>query len=148
MNAVSVRNLNVELSGRMVLSEINMEVAEGWIVGIIGPNGGGKTTLLRTILGMVKPSSGNIKVFGTNPKDAAKKGLVGYLPQRQTRSLLPLTALEAVMIGGKVDKSEAIAALRTVGMAEHAGRSFWELSGGQTQRVSLARVMVGKPKLM
>jgi len=148
MNAVSVANLSVELGGRTVLSDINMEVAEGWIAGIMGPNGGGKTTLLRAILGMLRPSSGGIRVFGLEPKDAVKKGLVGYLPQRQGKSLLPLTALEAVRIGGRSGKEEAIAALQTVGMAEHAGRSFWELSGGQAQRVSLARVMVDKPKLM
>ncbi len=148
MIAVSIRNLSVELGGRTVLFDINMEVAEGWIAGIMGPNGGGKTTLLRAILGMLKPSAGEVRVFGLDPKTAVKKGLVGYLPQRQSRSLLPLTALEAVRIGGKASKKDAIAALELVGMAGHAGRSFWELSGGQAQRVSLARVMVGKPKLM
>jgi zinc transport system ATP-binding protein len=148
MNAVSVGNLSVELGGRTVLSDINMEVAEGWIAGIMGPNGGGKTTLLRAILGILKPSSGEIRVFGAEPRDAVKKGLVGYLPQRQGKSLLPLTALEAVRIGGRSGKKEAIAALETVGMAELAGRSFWELSGGQAQRVSLARVMVERPRLM
>ena len=76
MNAVSVANLSVELGGRTVLSDINMEVAEGWIAGIMGPNGGGKTTLLRAILGMLRPSAGEIRVFGLEPKDAVKKGLV------------------------------------------------------------------------
>lgn len=148
MNAVRVNNLSVELGGRTVLSGINMEVEEGCIAGIMGPNGGGKTTLLRAILGILKPSFGEIQVFGTEPREAVKKGLVGYLPQRQVKSLLPLTALEAVRIGGKSSKKEALAALQTVGMADHAGRSFWELSGGQAQRVSLARVMVGRPRLM
>lgn len=148
MNALSLKDLSLELGGREVLSGINMEVAEGWIAGIMGPNGGGKTTLLRAILGILRPSSGEIRVFGLRPRDAVKKGLVGYLPQRQTRSLLPLTALEVVMIAGRSGKKEAIAALELVGMAGHAGRSFWELSGGQAQRVSLARVMVDKPRLM
>jgi zinc transport system ATP-binding protein len=148
MKAVSAENLSVELGGRTVLSNINMEVEEGWIAGIIGPNGGGKTTLLRAILGILKPSAGAVRVFGTDPRDAVKRGLVGYLPQRQSRSLLPLTALEAVMIMGKSSKREAMEALEAVGMAEQAGRSFWELSGGQAQRVSLARVMVRKPRLM
>jgi len=148
MNAVSAENLSVDLGGRTVLSDINMEVREGWIAGIMGPNGGGKTTLLRAILGTIKPSAGLVRVFGGEPRDAVKRGLVGYLPQRQSRSLLPLTALEVVMIMGRSSKREALAALEAVGMAEHAGRSFWELSGGQAQRVSLARVMVSKPRLM
>ncbi|MEO0181383.1 MAG: metal ABC transporter ATP-binding protein [candidate division WOR-3 bacterium] len=148
MKAVSVSHLSVELGTTRVLSDINMEIEEGQIAGIIGPNGGGKTTLLRAILGIVKPSAGEIRVFGFEPRAAVKKALVGYLPQRQTRSLLPLTALEAVMIMGRVSKEKALRALELVGMAEHAGRSFWELSGGQAQRVSLARVIVQDPRLM
>jgi len=77
MKAVSAENLSVELGGRMVLSNINMEVEEGWIAGIIGPNGGGKTTLLRAILGILKPSAGAVRVFRTDPRDAVKRGLVG-----------------------------------------------------------------------
>jgi len=146
-HAVSVSDLTVRLGGQEVLSGVSMSVQKGWIAGIMGPNGGGKTTLLRVLLGMITPESGEVEVLGMSPKHAARTGLVGYLPQRSVQSLLPVTALEVVRMGNHATRREALEALELMGVADLAKRSFWRLSGGQAQRVSLARVVVSNPGL-
>ncbi len=145
---LEIANLNVQFNGRPVLSNINMVLEKAWVAAVVGPNGGGKTTLLRVILGMLKPKTGDISVFGLSPKQAVARGLVGYLPQKLNRKPLPLTALEVVMLPGGINKTQALEALETMGVKDLANRSFWHLSGGQAQRVSLARVIARKPGLM
>ena len=78
--SIDIRNLTVTLSGREILSDINLDLEEGKFLGIVGPNGGGKTTFLRVILGLVKPSAGEVLVLGKEPKEMVKRGAFGYLP--------------------------------------------------------------------
>jgi len=157
-NPVSIENLWVRLDGRTVLEDVNLEVREGDFLGMIGPNGGGKTTLLKAILGLLKPSHGKVRVFGTSPEAARKR--VGYLPQKSLfDQRFPVSALEVVMMGrygrkgllGRYtpeDRDAASSALEAVGMEEHADREIGGLSGGQQQRIFVARALVSEPDLL
>lgn len=157
-SVVSVEDLSVDLGGRTVLDDVNLEVKEGDFLGLIGPNGGGKTTLLKAILGLVKPHRGRVLVFGMNPEAARKR--VGYLPQKSLfDQKFPISALEVVMMGryGKrglfgryspKDRNSALDALSAVKMQEHADREIGALSGGQQQRIFVARALVSEPDLL
>ena len=83
--AIQIKDLSVILKGKDVLKKINMTLSDGLFLGIVGPNGGGKTTLIRTILGLIKPSAGTVKIFGQEPESLhGKEPLFGYLPQHLT----------------------------------------------------------------
>lgn len=141
-----------------VLKDINFQVNSGEFVGIIGPNGGGKTTLLRLIMGFLKPTSGNIKIFD-RPSQAAANQLA-YVPQT-TRfdKQFPISVWEVVLSGRlshlpwygiyrKIDKVAALEALEKVSMLEFQNKAFGTLSGGQAQRVLIARALASHPKLL
>ncbi len=157
-NPVSIEDLQVRLDGRTVLEEVFLEVEEGDFLGLIGPNGGGKTTLLKAILGLIKPSRGRVLVFGMNPEAARTR--VGYLPQKSLfDQKFPVSSIEVVMMGrygrkglfGRYcaeDKDAALAALAAVGMEEQADREIGALSGGQQQRIFVARALVSEPDLL
>jgi len=157
-NPVSIENLWVRLDGRTVLEDVNLEVKEGDFLGLIGPNGGGKTTLLKAILGLVKPSSGRVLVFGMSPEAARRR--VGYLPQKSLfDQRFPVSALEVVMMGrygrkglfgryAPEDREAARLALEAVGMEEESDREIGALSGGQQQRIFVARALVSEPDLL
>src|SRR5512139_3687346 len=99
-NAVEIEGLGASLNSKEILTDINLTLPEGRFLGIVGPNGGGKTTLLRIILGLVSPGSGKLRVFGKTPKDAAREGLFGYLPQHMNvDSGFPATSLDVVLMG-------------------------------------------------
>ncbi len=140
------------------LDDVTFEVLDGEFVGIFGPNGGGKTTLLKLIMGMLKPQSGVIRLFGQPPKET--RHLIGYVPQamRFDRDF-PISALEVVMMGclkklnvwGRYPKEvehKAVHALERVGLAHKAKSSFGTLSGGEAQRTLIARAIVDEPKLL
>jgi len=157
-NPVSIEDLQVRLDGRTVLEEVFLEVEEGDFLGLIGPNGGGKTTLLKAILGLIKPSRGRVLVFGMNPEAARTR--VGYLPQKSLfDQKFPVSSVEVVMMGrygrkglfGRYcaeDKDAALAALAAVGMEEQADREIGALSGGQQQRIFVARALGSEPDLL
>jgi len=154
--SVDVQNLWVEIEGRTVLEDINLKIYEGEIVALVGPNGGGKTTFLKTLLGLVSPTKGAVKIFGLKPKEAVKKHLIGYLPQRiNAKRESCLSSLDVVLLGlwhrklPKVDKVKlSLEALRQLGIEHLKDKRFSNLSGGQQQRVNLARALVSEPKLL
>lgn len=158
MSAVSIEGLTVRLDGRIVLEDIWLEVDERDFLGLIGPNGGGKSTLLKAILGLVKPSSGRIRVFGRDP--VAARPLVGYLPQHSIfDQRFPVRVLDVVLMGRyprvgilrryrNEDIEAAKRALDAVGMLGLADREIGALSGGEQQRVFVARAIVSDPKLL
>ena len=161
MKAIEIDNLTVNLDGREVLKDINLSLDEGRFIGIVGPNGGGKTTLLRAILGLIKPSSGRILVFGRPPEDALKTGSIfGYLPQTlKIEPDFPIRVMDVVMMGrygriGKLrwpreeDRKKALEYLSIMGMEKLRNVQFGQLSGGQQQRTSVARALAGEPRVL
>lgn len=156
--AVYIEDLSVKIDGLRVLEEVNLRIREGEFLGVIGPNGGGKTTLLRAILGLIKPERGRIEVFGKSPEAARRQ--IGYLPQKSLfDQRFPITALEVVMMGRygargllrrytSRDVGASREALSLVGMADYADRKIGSLSGGQQQRIFVARAIVSSPRLL
>jgi ABC-type Mn2+/Zn2+ transport system ATPase subunit len=130
--------------GPVVLEGVTLDVARGQRLGILGPNGGGKTTLMRALLGELAPRRGLLSV----------RGDCGTVPQTERSRLdYPVSALDVVLMGaighgpwwrrpGRADRAAAHAALERVGLAEHARVTFGELSGGQRQRVLVARALL------
>jgi zinc transport system ATP-binding protein len=128
---------------------------------IVGPNGGGKTTLVKLILGLLEPSVGEIRVFGKPPKTARSR--IGYMPQHLLYDpLFPVTVSDIVLMGrlrngglrgffgwpDALDRETASEVLRQVGMEDFSRRPFSSLSGGQRQRVLIARALAGRPDLL
>lgn len=143
--------------GRPVLEQASFEITKNDAIAIIGPNGGGKTTLLKLILGLETPDSGKIQIFGKPPREACE--LIGYVPQHlQFDRRFPLLVSDVVAMGrlqrfslgfsSKADREEACFALERVGMADARRRPFAALSGGQRQRVLIARALATRPKLI
>ena len=155
MIAISVQGLSFSYNSHRVLSDISFEIKEGSYTGVIGPNGGGKTTALRLLLGLITPQSGSIRVLGTLPEEARKRGAIGYVPQRavQLEKRFPATVLEVVQSGltsaPSKHKHEAVEkALEATGIADLEHRLIHELSGGQRQRVFIARCLVAQPRIL
>lgn len=154
---LEIEGLSVRYGNLLALEGVNLRLEAGEVVGLTGPNGGGKTTLLRAILGLI-PYRGRVHVLGLPPRAARR--FVGYLPQRGAWSCdFPLSTLEVVLMGrwgrrglrwgwSPDDRRAARRALRMVGMEELADRPFHTLSGGQKQRALLARALVNEPRLL
>jgi len=141
-----------------VLEGVTFEVGEGECVGMIGPNGGGKTTLIKLALGLLAPERGRIHVSGHEPHVGCRK--VGYVPQQlHFDPKFPVTAGEVVLMGRldrvawwgryrREDRETAQEAMNEVGLPESLSRPFAELSGGQRQRVLIARALVSEPEIL
>ncbi|MBO1751035.1 anchored repeat-type ABC transporter ATP-binding subunit [Actinotalea sp. BY-33] len=153
-----MRDVAVELGGRLVLHGADLDVGAGELVGLIGPNGAGKTTLLRSILGLVRLRSGEVTVDGARGRAAARA--IGYVPQRHEFAWeFPISVEDAVLSGrvrsigwlrrpGVVDYRAARAALDRVRMSHLRKRPVGELSGGQRQRVLVARALALDPRVL
>ncbi len=142
---------------KIILSDVNFTVDYGDFIAITGPNGGGKTTLLRLILGLLKPTSGSIIYYGPDGSQLNEPPAFGYLPQKNALdSHFPITVREVIASGllmdlslDKNERKERIdSALDLVGLSELAGRSIGQLSGGQFQRTLLARAIVRRPNVL
>ena len=141
-----------------VLSDVTLAVAPLSFACMIGPNGGGKTTLLKLILGLLEPTAGRIRVLGTTPQRARHR--IGYMSQHATLDrAFPVRVLDVVLMGrlgprraaGPFDRADVAAArstLERVGLADFERRPFADLSGGQRQRVLLARALTSGPELL
>ncbi|MGQ9563878.1 MAG: metal ABC transporter ATP-binding protein [Thermogutta sp.] len=150
---------NVYLSATdWILQDISLDIYRGDFLGIIGPNGGGKTTLLRIILGLLEPQKGRVTIFGRPPREIRHQ--IGYVPQHaRIDAGVTATVLDIVLAGRiahsrwgfhykKRDRDIAYEALRMTGMVQMADRRISTLSGGQRQRVLIARALTSQPKLL
>jgi zinc transport system ATP-binding protein len=149
-------SLSASYGSGIILQDVNFRVMENDFIGVIGPNGGGKTTLLRVILGLLKPVKGTL-VFNSDLLDSKS---IGYLPQISTGDVnYPVTVTDIVLSGlmikkgiisgmSAADRSKAAVVLDELGLTEMKGATMNELSGGQMQRVFLGRAIIGDPKLL
>ena len=149
----------VNLDKRPVLEDITLAIQPGDFYGIIGPNGGGKTTLLRVMLGLIPPSQGEVRVDGKPPEE--NRQLLGYVPQYRSYDFqYPLTVEEMILSGrlghipgpfrkyGEKDLRRAQEVMDMMGIAELAERPIGVLSGGQQQRAIIARALVHEPRAL
>jgi ABC-type Mn2+/Zn2+ transport system ATPase subunit len=157
--AIRVESLSVAYGRRRALQEVTFSVPRGAMLGVVGPNGGGKSTLVKALLGLVPAGGGRVELLGSAVNRAARR-LVGYVPQREEVNWnFPLNALDVVLMGrvpslrllrryGERDRRLAREALETVGMNHHADTRIRELSGGQQQRVFLARALAQEAEIL
>jgi len=157
MADVTIRNLNFAYEKREILKDINLSYELRDFLAIFGPNGGGKSTLLKLLLGLLRPSSGTIEILGRSP--ALARAQMGYVPQFiAIHKSFPISVLEVVLMGlidkkifgfySKSEREQAMQALERVGMQDLAGCRISELSGGQKQRVALARALMQEPEIL
>ncbi len=156
--ALSVRNLSVFYHQFCALSDISFDIEQGTLLAIAGPNGGGKTTLIKSILGLIRSHSGIVTIF--DKKLCEQRARVAYIPQRMSVDWdFPASVLDVVLMGryyhlgwfwrpSKEDKNKAYEALYQVGLTHCADRHINELSGGQQQRVFVARALVQQADLL
>jgi zinc transport system ATP-binding protein len=146
--------------GPRVLTRVDLSIAPGELVAIAGPNGGGKTTLVRLVLGLLEPTEGAVLLFGEDARRFSHRSTLGYLPQRaQVGTDTPVTVEELVSAGrlgaGRLlgplratDRQLVAEAIERVGLADLARRPLAQLSGGQQQRAFIAKALAGQPKLL
>ncbi|MFA7382442.1 MAG: ABC transporter ATP-binding protein [Desulfurivibrionaceae bacterium] len=154
---VAIRGLDFSYNGSPILQNVNLDIAPLDSLCIVGPNGGGKTTLLKLILGLLKPACGEIRVLGMKPEAARLR--VGYVPQyAHYDPLFPVTVLDVVLMGrldrlivgpyATRDRQAARAALDEMGLVDLERRLFAEISGGQRQRTLIARALAASGELL
>lgn len=154
---VQLEHVDFTYNGEDVLQDVSLKIHAREMIGIIGPNGGGKTTLLRLILGLIEPVRGTILVFGEPPARSSHR--LGYVPQHmQFDSRFPASVLDVVLMGlagkkglgpfSRKQSQTAEAALETVGLVNLRNRHFSALSGGQRQRALIARALATSPDML
>jgi len=159
--AIRLDGVSFSHEGEPILENINLHVMSGDFLAILGPNGGGKTTLLRIILGLLPPDAGTVRIFGKEPGEARRH--IGYVPQFSTiRQAFPATVMDMTLMGsaglnaegpwGRLNlwsksakaRKRALEILDLIGIAELASNPIHALSGGQRQRLLLARALMGR----
>ena len=157
---IEIHNVTFAYTREPVLSNVSLVVPPEEFLGIIGPNGGGKTTLVKLILGLLRPHGGSISVMGTAPQVARSR--IGYVPQYPTfsRRDFPISVMDTVLLGrlgqdsrwsitySGEDQDIAREVMEAVEILDIAGRPIGSLSGGQLQRVLIARALACRPEIL
>jgi zinc transport system ATP-binding protein len=155
---VEIRNVAFAYNGETVLQDVSLDIRQKDFLAVIGPNGGGKTTLVKLMMGILKPDSGTIRIFGTQPREAVSR--MGYVPQDiHVNSGFPISVQDVVRMGGirggggwrpfsNKDRSNVRKALERMEIWSFRSRRMDDLSGGQRQRVFLARALVSEPEIL
>jgi len=155
---IEVQGVWFSYNGNQVLKAVDLTVYRGDFLAVIGPNGGGKTTLLKLMLGLLDPDRGTVRVFGRQPREVVWR--IGYVPQNiGVNKTFPIFVKDVVLMGrmrggggwrpfSRKDQETARSALEHMGMWDHRNRHMGELSGGQQQRVLAARALVSDPEIL
>lgn len=155
---ITIKDLSFSYDGPKILDRINLEVAEGEFLGVVGPNAGGKSTLLKLVLGLLEPVHGSVQVLGNSPAAVCRQ--IGYVPQYPAFSRdFPITVESVVLMGGLgrsswyggYSKQDHLIAERAMGETEVSDlskRQLSTLSGGQLQRVLVARALACEPRIL
>ena len=156
-----VSSLSLEINSQVILDSLSLKIFAGEYDAIIGPNGGGKTTLIRLLLGLEKPTNGVIKIFGKNIREFDEWYKIGYVPQRVSHvdAAFPATVLDVVKMGRTakrgffsryldVDAECVEDAMRKMDVLDIKDKMIGTLSGGQRQRVMIARALASKPEVL
>jgi zinc transport system ATP-binding protein len=155
---VELQNISASYEDEIILKDVNFVVNENDFIGVIGPNGGGKTTLVKVIIGLIKPITGKVIYHHDTANESRRH--IGYLPQvSHTDRNFPITVLNVVLSGlarrsklvnhfSRSQSAKALEMLDSMGIGELAEKNIGELSGGQLQRVFLCRAIVSDPKLL
>ncbi|MBE0636896.1 MAG: ABC transporter ATP-binding protein [Bacteroidales bacterium] len=156
---VELQSVTAGYEDEIILRDVNFTIHDNDFIGVIGPNGGGKTTLVKVIIGLIKPVSGKV-IYHRQDETAETRKLIGYLPQvSSTDRVFPITVLNVVLSGlarrnrlvnhfSKTHLAKAREMLEAMGISHLAGKNIGELSGGQLQRAFLCRAIVSDPKLL
>lgn len=155
---IEIENVSYSYDNTPALQNVTMSIEKGDFVGIIGPNGGGKTTLLKLILALIKPDSGTIKLLGDSPQKT--RSLAGYIPQETNlNKTFPISVRDVILMGlvskrgighhyTKGDKDKACQIIDKLNISKVKDRCIKELSGGQRQKVLLARALISEPEII
>jgi zinc transport system ATP-binding protein len=153
---IRIRGLSGGYGGIPIFKGLDMDLGDGDFLAIVGPNGGGKTTLFKTILGLIPPISGTVEIFG----EPISPGMIGYVPQTHSIDMkYPISVEDVVLMGLRVkkglrpyynleEKNAAQKAMEYTGVLDLREKSISELSGGQFQRVMIARALAPRPKIL
>lgn len=159
-NIIELKNVSFSYAKDDVIKDVSLAIHKGDYIGIIGPNGGGKSTIIKLMLKLLKPRKGTIKLFGTDINHFKDWYKIGYVPQKTTfERNFPVSVEEVVTMGryanlglfhfpGKPDKKKVNDALEHVDMTAYKKRFISDLSGGQQQRVFIARALVTEPEVI
>lgn len=160
-HVISLKNINFAYGDKKILDNVSLKINKGSFMGLVGPNGGGKTTLIKIILGLLKPDSGSITILDKPIHYFKQWNRIGYVSQKSNsfNKGFPATVFEVVSMGltakigyfkffNKTHKEKVFQALKQVGMEDYAKQNISNLSGGQQQRVFIARSLVGDPELL
>ncbi len=159
-NIIELHEVSFAYATEEVVKDVSLNIHKGDYVGIVGPNGGGKSTLLKLMLGLLKPQKGRVKLFGQDIDHFKDWSKIGYVPQKTYVEMnFPVTVEEVVAMGrygkldlfhfpGREDQEKVSKALKQVEMYEYKDKQIGDLSGGQQQRVFIARALANEPEVI